>query len=41
MTEPGFLPAYENDPDGTADQLVFIDHALQVFIAYKLRDLPC
>ena len=39
MAETGFLPADENDPDGTTEQLVFVDHALQLSIAYKLRDL--
>jgi len=39
MAEPGFLPADVNDPNGTADQLILVDYALQMFIARKLHDL--
>jgi len=39
MAEPGFLPADVNDPNGTADQLIFVDYALQLSIARKLLDL--
>lgn len=39
MAEPGFLPADVNDLYRTADQLVFVDYALQMSIARKLLDL--
>ncbi len=39
MTEIGFFPAYVNDLYRTADQLILVDHALQMSIAWKFLDL--
>ena len=39
MAELGFLPAYENDLYRTADQLILVDHALQLSIAWEFFDL--
>ena len=41
MAEHGFFTADENDFYRRADQLILIDYALQLPIAWKLFDLAC
>lgn len=39
MAELGFFTADVNDPNDTTDQLILVDYALQLSIAWKLFDL--
>lgn len=39
MAESGFFPADVNDLYRTADQLVLVNYALQLSVAWKLLDL--
>jgi len=41
VAESGFLPADVNDLNRAADQLVLVDYALQLSIAWKFFDLAC
>lgn len=41
MAEHGFFPADVNDLYRRADQLILIDYALQLSIAWKFFDLAC